>query len=90
MGENNITVWLIDWDDPDANDFAIAEEVTVLGENNRRPDIVLYVNGIALGVPGTEAFYRIRGRRHTTEHKRAGSGLHTAVLRHGATSDGGQ
>ena len=50
VGENNVTVWLIDWDDPDANDFAIAEEVTVRGENNRRPDIVLYVNGIALGV----------------------------------------
>ena len=50
VGENNITVWLIDWDDSNANDFAIAEEVTVFGENNRRPDIVLYVNGIALGV----------------------------------------
>ena len=35
-------------DYPDA--FAIAEEVTVVGENTRRPDIVLYVNGIALGV----------------------------------------
>ncbi|MDE2688480.1 MAG: HsdR family type I site-specific deoxyribonuclease [Chloroflexota bacterium] len=50
VGENNVTVRLIDWDDPDSNDFAIAEEVTVRGENNRRPDIVLYVNGIALGV----------------------------------------
>lgn len=29
---------------------AIAEEVTVAGENTKRPDLVLYVNGIALGV----------------------------------------
>ena len=35
---------------PAANDFAIAEEVTVAGKNTKRPDIVLYVNGIALGV----------------------------------------
>ena len=35
---------------PGKNDFAIAEEVTVTAENTRRPDIVLYVNGIALGV----------------------------------------
>ena len=45
-----ITVWLIDWKHPDHNDFAIAEEVTVAGENTKRPDLVLYVNGIALGV----------------------------------------
>ena len=32
------------------NDFAIADEVTVKGLHNKRPDIVLYVNGIALGV----------------------------------------
>lgn len=49
-GEQNQTVWLIDWQNPEANEFAIAEEVTVKGENKKRPDIVLYVNGIALGV----------------------------------------
>lgn len=49
-GELNQTVWLIDWEDIEANDFAIAEEVTVKGEHKKRPDIVLYVNGIALGV----------------------------------------
>ncbi|AOG04372.1 type I restriction endonuclease subunit R [Bosea sp. RAC05] len=41
---------LIDWAIPERNDFAIAEEVTLLGGNTRRPDIVLYVNGIAIGV----------------------------------------
>lgn len=49
-GEQNQTVWLIDWENPEANDFAIADEVTVKGEYSKRPDLVLYVNGIALGV----------------------------------------
>jgi type I restriction enzyme R subunit len=49
-GHLNETVWLIDWAHPEANDFAIAEEVSIKGENKKRPDIVLYVNGIALGV----------------------------------------
>ena len=49
-GEQTQTVWLIDWDNPDNNHFAIAEEVTIQGEHKKRPDIVLYVNGIALGV----------------------------------------
>lgn len=50
IGHNKKTVWLIDWEHPLENDFAIAEEVTVKGVHNKRPDIVLYVNGIALGV----------------------------------------
>jgi type I restriction enzyme R subunit len=50
VGENNVTVWLIDWQHPARNHFAIAEEVTVTGEHTKRPDVVLYVNGIALGV----------------------------------------
>lgn len=49
-GEQNQTVWLIDWENPEANDFAIAQEVTVKGELKKRPDLVIYVNGIALGV----------------------------------------
>ena len=49
-GEKAVTVWPIDWSSPAANDFAVAREVTVTGENARRPDLVLYVNGIALGV----------------------------------------
>ena len=50
IGEQHITVWLIDWENPDNNDFSIAEEVTVVAQNTKRPDLVLYVNGIALGV----------------------------------------
>ncbi len=50
VGEQFQTVWLIDWEHPQNNDFAIAEEVTIKGEVKKRPDIVIYVNGIALGV----------------------------------------
>ncbi len=49
-GENNQSVNFIDWNHPERNNFAIAEEVTVQGNREKRPDIVLYVNGIALGV----------------------------------------
>ncbi len=49
-GQQNQTVWLIDWKHPENNHFAIAEEVTIKGENKKRPDVVLYVNGIALGI----------------------------------------
>ena len=49
VGEHHETVWLIDWDNIEANHFAIAEEVTVVGANTKRPDVVLYVNGIAVG-----------------------------------------
>ena len=40
----------IDWENPLNNHFAIAEEVTIKGAKERRPDIVLYINGIAIGV----------------------------------------
>ena len=50
VGEASQTVWLIDWQAPHNNHFAIAEEVTVSGPHVKRPDVVLYVNGIALGI----------------------------------------
>ena len=50
MGEQHKTVWLIDWKNPENNDFGIAEEVAVRGKHNKRPDLVLYINGIAIGV----------------------------------------
>ncbi len=49
-GKVTETVNLINWNEPEKNDFAIAEEVTLLGNHERRPDLVLYVNGIAVGV----------------------------------------
>lgn len=50
VGENKETIWLIDWKNPLNNHFAIAEEVTINGNFTKRPDIIIYVNGIALGV----------------------------------------
>jgi type I restriction enzyme, R subunit len=50
VGEVTDTVHLINWRDPEKNDFALAEEVTLKGNQERRPDVVLYVNGIAIGV----------------------------------------
>jgi type I restriction enzyme R subunit len=49
-GKVTETVKLINWEHPEQNDFALAEEVTLRGNHERRPDIVLYVNGIAIGV----------------------------------------
>jgi type I restriction enzyme, R subunit len=49
-GERTETVHLINWKQPEKNDFAIAEEVTIMGSREKRPDIVLYINGIAIGV----------------------------------------
>jgi type I restriction enzyme R subunit len=49
-GKVTETVKVINWQDPEANDFVIVEEVTLRGNLERRPDIVLYVNGIAIGV----------------------------------------
>src|SRR5690625_1946706 len=49
-GRVNESVFLIDWDNPTNNDFGIAEEVTLRGGHERRPDLVLYINGIAVAV----------------------------------------
>ncbi|HOI97673.1 MAG TPA: type I restriction endonuclease subunit R [Candidatus Pacearchaeota archaeon] len=49
FGMNPKTVYLIDWQNPEDNHFAFAQEVTVRGNRTKRPDIVLYVNGIAVG-----------------------------------------
>jgi type I restriction enzyme, R subunit len=50
VGKVTDQVKLIDWEHPQENDFAIAEEVTLKGNHERRPDLVLYVNGIAIAV----------------------------------------
>nr|MDQ3314474.1 HsdR family type I site-specific deoxyribonuclease [Verrucomicrobiota bacterium] len=44
-------VRLIDFDNPDANDWLAVNQFTVIeGQNNRRPDIVIFVNGLPLGI----------------------------------------
>ena len=49
-GQAHETVHLIDGANPEKNDFVLAEEVTLKGGYERRPDIVLYLNGIAIAV----------------------------------------
>lgn len=44
------TVYFIDEATPQNNDFAIAEEVTVIEKSEKRPDLVIYINGIAIAV----------------------------------------
>jgi len=44
-------VWLIDFKDPYNNDFVVANQFTVVeNNNNKRPDVILFVNGIPLVV----------------------------------------
>ncbi|OUL63463.1 type I restriction endonuclease subunit R [Flavobacterium sp. AJR] len=51
LGEQFETLFVIDWKNWQQNEFAIAEEVTLNNkQHNRRPDIVLYINGIAIGI----------------------------------------
>jgi len=43
--------WLIDWNHPENNEFLAVNEFTVIEDNhNRRPDIVLFINGLPLVV----------------------------------------
>ena len=50
VGEHRVPVKLIDWENPLNNDFGVAEEVTLKAEHTKRPDLVLYINGIAIGI----------------------------------------
>ena len=50
VGQKEQKVYFIDYEDYTNNDFYVAEEVTVEGQNEKRPDIVIYINGIAIGV----------------------------------------
>ena len=50
VGQDHKTIHLVDWENPEKNHFALAEEVTLKGDHERRPDIVLYLNGLAVGV----------------------------------------
>ena len=46
VDENAKNVKLIDFENPDANDFLCTNQVWIQGVERRRPDILLYVNGI--------------------------------------------
>ncbi len=43
--------WLVDFDDPDANDWLVVNQLTVVEDgHNRRPDVVAYLNGLPVGL----------------------------------------
>jgi type I restriction enzyme R subunit len=44
-------VWLIDFTNPDNNDWLAVNQFTVIeNKNNRRPDVVIFINGLPIGV----------------------------------------
>ena len=43
-------IYPFDWDDPENNDFMVVNQLSVRGRNDRRPDLVIYVNGLPLAV----------------------------------------
>ena len=49
--ERGDLVWLIDFENPENNEFVVANQFTVIENgNNKRPDVILFVNGIPLVV----------------------------------------
>jgi type I restriction enzyme R subunit len=49
--ERGVKVWLIDFEQPENNDFLVVNQFTVIeNNNNKRPDIILFVNGLPLVV----------------------------------------
>jgi type I restriction enzyme R subunit len=41
-------VYGVDWDNPEANDFLVVNQLPIKGKDDRRPDIIIYVNGLPL------------------------------------------
>ena len=38
-------VYVVDWDHPERNDFCVVNQLPVRGQNDRRPDVLVYLNG---------------------------------------------
>lgn len=75
-----VTVQLVDEEKPLNNDFAIAEEVTVVEQSEKRPDLVVYLNGIAVAVIGAEAKQHLRLRGYPSEFNKSEELIHTELL----------
>ncbi|KHE92069.1 MAG: hypothetical protein SCABRO_02119 [Candidatus Scalindua brodae] len=76
-------VWLIDFKNPDNNDFLVTNQFTVIENSvNKRPDIILFVNGLPLVVielknPADENATVISAFRQLQTYKQAISTLFT-------------
>ena len=73
------TVYFIDFEDVSKNDFYIGEEVTIVSNNTKRPDLVIYVNGIALAVIELKKS-SVRVKRHPSESDQPKIELHRRFL----------
>ena len=78
------TVYFIDVDNPTNNDFAIAEEVTVIDRQEKRPDLVIY------GSYRAEKEQRVRFKRYQAEPYQSEGRLYCIVLYHSAVLYGRQ
>ena len=43
-------IYPVAWDDPEANDFRVINQFPIHGHNDRRPDIIIFINGLPLVV----------------------------------------
>jgi len=44
-------VWLVDFTNPEDNEFLVINQLTIIeGNQNKRPDVILYINGLPLVV----------------------------------------
>ena len=49
--ERGDLVWLVDFNNPENNDFVVCNQFTVIENNiNKRPDVILFINGLPLVV----------------------------------------
>ena len=74
------TVWLIDWANPKANHFAIAEEVTVAGPAHQAPRRRALRQRHRAGVLELKRSKVAVSRGHPAEHRQPEAGVHPAVL----------
>ncbi|MGB9671248.1 MAG: type I restriction endonuclease subunit R [Halothiobacillaceae bacterium] len=86
-------VRLIDFENPEQNDWlAVSQFVVINGQNNRRPDVVVFVNGLPLAVielkaPGSAGAHLLGAFNQLQTYKQQIPALfHTNVLL--VTSDG--
>jgi len=41
-------IYVVDWEKPAANDFCLVNQLPIRGQNDRRPDIIIYLNGFPI------------------------------------------
>ncbi len=51
-------VYPIDWENPQENEFWVVQQLPIHGDNDRRPDLIVYVNGLPLVVFELKSPYR--------------------------------